>query len=144
MEKQTTTFTLKRKVMAAGFTLGVLFTGAAQYATVEDTVRDLKDCTRTTCVGKVNGQTAILAGTYEVVDTYSPRFKKNMLMLVNVPGFQGIRIHSGNTADDTEGCLILGMTATNVGVARSMEAMRKFNAEAREALKKGKLYIKIE
>lgn len=141
----TTTFTLKRKILTGAFTLGVLTTSAGiHYATVEDPVRHLTNCTRTTCVGKINGETAIPAGTYEVRDTYSPRFKKNMLELINVPGFQGIRIHSGNTADSTEGCLILGMRATPNGVADSMKAMAAFNKEAREALKNGKLFIRIE
>lgn len=140
-----TVFTLNRKVAAAGFTLGLLVTGAGvKYATVEDEVRVLSSCTQTTCVGKVAGKTAIPAGTYEVIDSYSPRFKKNVLELVGVPGFQGIRIHSGNTADDTEGCLILGTYATNNGVANSRLAMQEFNKEAREALKKGRLFIRIE
>lgn len=140
-----TTFTLKRKIAVAGATLGILFAGVgSQYATVEDPVRVLSSCTSTTCVGKINGKTAIPAGTYEIRDTYSPRFKKNMLEVMNVPGFQGIRIHSGNTADDTEGCLILGMRATQNGVAESRVAMQKFNLEARAALKKGKLFIRIE
>jgi len=143
--KQPTTFTLKRKVLAGAFTLGVLTTGiGTQYAVVEDPVRVLSECTTTTCKGKINGATAIPAGTYQVVDTYSPRFKKNMLMLLNVPGFQGIRIHSGNTADDTEGCLVLGLRATSNGVTDSRKAMERFNTEAREALKHGPLYIRIE
>lgn len=140
-----TTFTLKRKLLAGTFTLGILTTSVGiHYATVEDTVRVLSQCTTTTCKGKVNGQTAIPAGTYEVRDTYSPRFKKNMLELINVPGFLGIRIHSGNTADDTEGCLILGLKGTENGVAESRKAIEQFNKEAREALKKGKLFIRIE
>ena len=140
-----TTFTLKRKLLAGTFTLGILTTSAGiHYATVEDTVRVLSQCTTTTCKGKVNGQTAIPAGTYEVVDTYSPKYKRNMLLLLNVPGFTGIRIHSGNSSDDTEGCLILGTYTTANGVAESRKAMERFNKEAREALKKGKLFIRIE
>lgn len=140
-----TTFTLKRKLLAGTFTLGILTTSAGiHYATVEDPVRVLSQCTTTTCKGKVNGQTAIPAGMYEVRDTYSPRFKKNMLELISVPGFLGIRIHSGNTADDTEGCLILGLKGTEDGVAESRKAIERFNKEAREALKKGKLFIRIE
>ena len=77
-------------------------------------------------------------------DTYSPRFRKRMLELVAVPGFQGIRIHSGNDADDTEGCLILGLRSTPTGVAQSNAAMQRFNLEARAALQRGRLFIKIE
>jgi len=57
---------------------------------------------------KVYAQTAIPTGKYQIVMTYSSKFKKVMPLLLNVPGFAGIRIHSGNTADDTEGCIITG------------------------------------
>lgn len=138
------TITLKRKIAAAGFTLGVIVTGGGVYYSVEDTVRPLTNCTQTTCVGKINGQTAIPAGRYEIRDTYSPRFKRKMLELVGVPGFQGIRIHSGNTADDSSGCLILGLGQTANGVTESRAAMARFNAETRAALKKGRVFIRIE
>ena len=144
------TITLKRKTAAAGFTLGILTmaglgsVGVYQYNTVEDTVRKLSNCTQTTCTGKINGKTAIPAGRYEIRDTYSPRFKKHVLELVGVPGFQGIRIHSGNTADDSEGCLILGLKGTEFGVAESRAAMAQFNADVRKALAKGRVFIVIE
>ena len=58
---------------------------------------------------KVKGKTAIPTGRYKVVITYSQRFKKDMPLLLNVKGYDGIRIHPGNTADDTEGCLPFGL-----------------------------------
>lgn len=58
---------------------------------------------------KVKGETAIPYGTYNIGIRYSPRFGPNMLWVKNVPGFEYILIHTGNTDDDTEGCLILGM-----------------------------------
>lgn len=57
---------------------------------------------------KVYGQTAIPSGSYECVYTYSNRFKKMLPLLLNVKGFGGIRIHSGNSAKDTEGCILIG------------------------------------
>lgn len=129
--------------LAAAATLGIASFAGHQYATVEDTVRVLTDCGKTTCKGKVTGATAIPAGTYEIRDTYSPRFNKLMLEVVGVPGFQGIRIHSGNTADDTEGCLIPGLKQTPTGVAYSRPAVEQLNRDIREKLKTGPVFIKI-
>lgn len=57
---------------------------------------------------KVAGQTCIPEGTYEVKMTFSPRFNRLLPELKNVPFFEGIRIHQGNTIDHTEGCLLPG------------------------------------
>ena len=57
---------------------------------------------------KVKGQTAIPTGHYVINITYSPKYKRMMPLLLNVKGFSGIRIHSGNTSKDTEGCLLVG------------------------------------
>jgi len=68
----------------------------------------LEDVVRPPGLRKVWAQTAIPAGRYEVALTYSTRFHELMPELLNVPNFQGIRIHSGNTAADTAGCLLTG------------------------------------
>ena len=129
--------------LAAAATLGVASFAGHQYATVDDTVRVLTDCGKTTCKGKIPGATAIPAGTYEIRDTYSPTFKKMMLEVIGVPGFQGIRIHSGNTADDTEGCLIPGLKQTPTGVSYSRPAVEQLNKDIRAKLKTGPVFIKI-
>src|SRR5262245_45215773 len=58
---------------------------------------------------KLATRTAIPAGRYQVLMTMSHRFGRIMPQLVDVPGFSGIRIHPGNTAQNTEGCILLGM-----------------------------------
>ena len=58
--------------------------------------------------GKVYGQTAIPEGRYPVKITWSVKFQRDMVAVEDVPGFTGIRIHSGNDADDTLGCVLVG------------------------------------
>jgi hypothetical protein len=54
------------------------------------------------------GKGSVPAGTYEVRVTWSPRFKRQLPLLINVPGRDGIRIHAGNTHKDTLGCVLVG------------------------------------
>ena len=98
------------------YTIGELYVDGAYISdTLEDPVRPLpEECPNTPkgndckCKEKVYGQTAIPAGTYELKLTYSNRFKKILPEILNVPHFLGIRIHAGNTADDSEGCVLVG------------------------------------
>ena len=73
--------------------------------TLEDVVREVPG--EPVEAWKVKGQTAIPRGTYAVRVTRSSRFKADLPILLNVPGFEGIRIHGGNTAADTEGCILV-------------------------------------
>lgn len=78
--------------------------------TLEDQVRVDDPETSTDEGAKVFGQTAIPAGQYNITITFSQKFQKRMILVENVPGFTGIRVHGGNTAADTLGCILVGTT----------------------------------
>ena len=92
---------------------------------------------------KIKGKTAIPYGRYEVVITFSNRFKKPLPLLLNVPGFEGVRIHSGNTQEDTEGCLLLGTTRNENMVLNSRVAMSVFMEWLKKTLLTEKVFIEI-
>ena len=97
-------------------TFGKLYVDDAYFCDVlEDTDRGLRaDMPPSEIAGiKVQGKTAIPYGTYRVTFEYSPRFHRDMLTVCDVQGFSGIRIHAGNTEEDTEGCLLLGKRQGN-------------------------------
>jgi len=73
---------------------------------LEDVVREIPN--KPVRTWKVKSETAIPVGTYQVEKTFSQRFGKMMYQLIGVDGFEGVRIHSGNTSHDTEGCIITG------------------------------------
>lgn len=95
-----------------GYTISRLYVNGVLFGcnTLEDTDRGLrKDMSLAEVKSKkVYGETAIPCGSYECVYTYSTRFKKMLPLLLAVPGFEGIRIHSGNSAKDTLGCILVG------------------------------------
>ena len=107
--------TVKRKILNECDTIGDLYVSYPEDPdtlefvcnTLEDKVRNKKG-TKKEDFKKVYGETAIPYGTYRVVITYSNAFQKKLPEILNVPLYEGIRIHTGNHKDDTFGCLILG------------------------------------
>lgn len=99
--------TLTRTEKTKDYTMGRLEIDGEHFCdTLEPTWRDLGPGR----LGhKIAGRTAIPDGRYPVAVTWSPKFKKWLPLLLHVPQFEGIRIHAGNTPDDTEGCILVGL-----------------------------------
>lgn len=115
--------TLERFEFTDNSTIGRLFINDKFFCyTIEDKVRD----------EKIKGITAIPKGTYKVVVNMSNRFKVMMPLLLDVPNFEGVRIHSGNTSADTEGCIILGYTKSPNFVGNSKKAVTDFMAKIKD------------
>lgn len=82
---------------------------------------------------KIAGATAIPRGTYNVIYTYSPRFKRKLPLVENVTGYEGVRFHSGNTAKDTEGCILCGLNKKKGMVLDSRVWTERVIAKMQEA-----------
>lgn len=109
--------TLMREPSIGASTFGVLFVdGHFQCFTLEDVLREGP---------KVHGETAIPAGTYRIIINQSPRFRRRLPLLLQVPGFEGIRIHPGNHVDDTEGCILVGLRR-DVAAGKVLESRLAF------------------
>lgn len=88
--------------------------------------------------------TAIPLGKYEVIVTYSNRFKKDLPLLLNVPGYEGVRIHPGNTDANTEGCLLPGSSKSTDFVGESKKAFEVLFNHIKQAIaKKEKVWVEI-
>ena len=133
---------LIRSVFNSKSTLGKLYLNGDFFAyTCEDTVRDLNG----NCSKKIKNETAIDAGRYEVVLTFSNRFQKYLPLLLNVPCFDAIRMHGGNTAADSEGCILIGAEGDMQGrIWNCASKVASLVAAMKEVEKKEKIFITIE
>lgn len=137
--------TLIRIANRPTYCIGKLYIDGKYFSDVlEDVDRGLDDSMSEEEIKKlkIKGETAIPTGIYQVLITYSPKYKKNMPLINNVKGYSGIRIHSGNTAKDSEGCLLVGK---NKEVGKVLESRVTFNALFKRLQQaKGKIIIDIQ
>lgn len=119
---------LIRKYRKIDYTIGILYVNNEYFCEIlEDTDRGLKDSMSLEEIKKIKikGQTCIPYGKYQILMTYSPKYKKIMPLVNNVKGFEGIRIHSGNTNKDTSGCLLPGFNKIKGQVINSRETFNR-------------------
>lgn len=132
---------LERKDLNDKSTIGELsINGVTECFILEDTVRDVK----------IDGKTAIPYGRYKIIVTKSNRFSKMaghdvyLPLLLNVPNYEGVRIHTGNKPEDTEGCLLPGTEKGTNQVMNSKTAFIKLNDKINLALKTEDVWITIK
>ena len=107
--------------------------GASYFCdTLEPTWRDYRNGGR-----KIKGRSAIPEGRYAVVITWSPRLKQWLPLLLGVPMFSGIRIHAGNTAKDTAGCILVGQNLKRGMVLNSRIWLKRLKDKIVEAKARG-------
>jgi hypothetical protein len=125
---------LVRNQYSPASTLGELHVdGRFECFTLEDRVRS----------AKVPGATAIPPGRYEVSVTWSNRFKRPLPLLMNVPNYDGVRIHTGNKAEDTEGCILVGRKRLADFVGESKVAFEPLFQKIEDALRREKVFVEI-
>lgn len=136
--------TVKRIAKKDTYTIGKLYIDGEYFCdTLEDKDRRLKQSDDLAYITKhkVYGETAIPTGTYNVSLTYSQKFKKILPLIENVKGFSGIRIHSGNTAEDSLGCVLVGKNSV---VGKVTNSRNTFNALYEKLQNQKKITITIK
>jgi hypothetical protein len=138
---------IRRIVLAASWTMGVFLWDKGKQPelfVLEDTVREIPG--HPVSEWKLPKTTAIPVGRYKLIMDMSSRFNREMPHILDVPGFDGVRIHGGVTAADTEGCPMLGfganlMTGT---LQQGLTAAYQFYDKLQEILKVDECWITIK
>jgi len=115
--------------------------------TIEDCDRGLSSSMSLEEINKLKqfGITAIPTGRYEITITFSNRFQKPMIQIMNVKGFEGVRMHVANTAKDVEGCIGVAYEDSSDGFAGdSKKCAEKLEVDVELAIKKEKIWLTIE
>jgi hypothetical protein len=130
--------TLQRTHAIGPRTFGKLFAdGRFLCYALEDEVREIEG--QPVAAWKIAGATAIPSGTYRIALEWSPRFGPDTLTVHEVPGFVGVRMHAGNSENDTEGCPLLGAAINAGGIVggTSRQAVQLVRDVVRQALQDG-------
>jgi hypothetical protein len=139
---------LERNLKGVQATLGTLFiNNEKECNTLEDVDRGIIQDTPLEVITstKVQNKTAIPTGRYEVIIDFSNRFQKDMPHVLDVPGFEGIRIHPGNSDVDTDGCILLGSWSGSSAdwISGSQDAFHTFLPKLEQGLSEGQVFITI-
>lgn len=130
---------VERRFKGDAYTVGTLYVDGARFCdTLEDRVRDLAGGE-----AKVPGETAIPEGVYKVIVNRSPKFGRDLPRLLDVPMFEGVLIHRGNTAEDSAGCILVGENKEAGKVVNSTPYEEKIVALCKAAQSRGET-IEIE
>jgi hypothetical protein len=125
---------LFREESSKGSTIGKLHVNGTFFCfTLEDVVRDKK----------IKSVTAIPSGIYEVIISFSNRFQKQMPLLLNVPGYEGVRIHPGNYSKDSDGCILVGSTRGVEFIGNSKTTYIQLFGIIEKALRSQKVFINV-
>lgn len=147
-EVETMEIRVKRIARKDGYTIGQMSLNNEYFCdTLEDTDRGLKDTMQVNEIlaKKRKGVTAVPTGKYDVILTFSPRFKRVLPLFLSVKCYEGVRIHAGNTAEDTEGCLLVGENKERGKVINSRATLERLMSVLLECeKKKEKVTILIE
>ena len=130
---------VERRFKGNTYTIGTMYVNGERFCdTLEDRVRNLAGGE-----AKVPGETAIPEGTYRVIVNRSPKFGRDLPRLLDVPQFEGILIHRGNTAADSAGCILVGENKEKGKVINSTPYEEKLVALCKAAQSGGET-IEIE
>lgn len=130
---------LERKYLGNSYTIGKLYIDGKYFSdTLEDKNRDInKNGVFDNGESKTYGETCIPYGTYKVILNHSPKFKRELPRLLDVPHFDGILIHRGNTPEDTLGCILVGENKVKGKVINSTQYEVKLVSLMKEAINRG-------
>lgn len=139
--------TLQRGTLLEDRTLGEFLLDGRHFAwTLEDKMREVHEADGSWIWHsglKVPGETAIPAGVYEIVVTYSNRFGRPLPLVLGVPDFEGVRLHGGNRPDQTDGCPLLGLDKDDTRIWNCARPINDLTVLIRNETALGKVFLEV-